>query len=431
MKIPKRDIERIRLENGVTILSERVSGAKNVALGLWVRGGSRYEDLKESGMTYLTQRVAFYGAGERSGDDIANSIKTLGGGFQIRTEREGAAYLADVKAGDLEEALALLSDLTLNPKITQKAASAEEKRVLDELRELEDDGDFVLERMFLRSFWKGHGICRPPRGRLLKYKGQTKLESFKPKVLQRFHDRSHHASGLVFTAAGNLKHDKLLKLAESHFGALEDPKKTVSTTNATSYQFLALRNRLEFDEVRFQLGVPVCSASDRERFSAGVLHSLLGGGPDSRLARLLKSGKLPATEAGSVLDLFTDTGCLSVRGRVEPKHAEAVVKGIAQELRKLAFERVDAKELEAAKAARIETLRSRVSSLSARIEDLAKQERYFGDVTPWESEFEAIEEVTAKQAHAVAVEWFTPYGLSLAVMWNLMGVHIGRQTLQW
>ena len=125
-----------------------------------------------------------------------------------------------------------------------------------------------MEGIFLRSLWKGHGLCRPPRGRLLTVRGHTRLEDFKPKRLQSYHTRSHRPAGMTIVASGALQHAEITALAEKHFGELETPKKSVSTTSPPAHKFLALRNRPQFSKVRFQLGFPTCPAADDLRHAA-------------------------------------------------------------------------------------------------------------------------------------------------------------------
>ena len=158
------------------------------AVGVWIDAGSRYEELKESGATYLLQRLAMRGTKNRTGDQIADTIDALGGKVDYETERDYACWRALVDGSDAASALELLADLALNPLIVSASKSAEQASLLEELRAADKEADLNLDRMFLRSLWKGHGLCRPPRGRLLIVKGKARLEDFKPKALSRFHE---------------------------------------------------------------------------------------------------------------------------------------------------------------------------------------------------------------------------------------------------
>lgn len=429
-KIPARDVERTVLGNGVRVISERVKGSPAVRLGLWVDAGARYEKLNESGATHLIQRMSLHGAGDRSSKQIAKEIDRLGGEFEIETERDSASYEIRTAASDFKAAAELIADLALRPTLSQQALSAESDKVLEELRALEKDAELVLERMFLRSLWKGHGLCRSPRGRLLTVKGKAKLEPIKAKKLQTFHTQSHHPKALTFIAVGNVRHAEVETLAESLFGSLEPPKKTVSTITPTAYKFLALRNRPQFPKARFEIGFPACAAAEPERYAAGLLNAVLGRGPSSRLALLATEGEMAALSVSSHLRMFEDVGCLSIRAWATRKEVEDVIRQVVDELYRVAETPIEEDELERARATRKAALLDEVDSLRSRAAGLARTERYHKRIIPFEEEFAALEKVSAANIQQLASVWINPYLLSIAVMGNLTGVDIGRRALK-
>lgn len=430
-KALQRDVEREVLENGIRVITERVEGAAGVALSVWVNAGSRYEELAESGMTYLIQQMAMHGTANHSAADIAKTIDSLGGKVEVETGRDYAAYFAQVDTDHVEPALDLLAELTLRPKLPSTALSVESKKVLEELREAEKDAGFVLDRMFYRSFWKGHGLCRPPKGRLLTSKGQTKLENFKPKSIQRYHQRSHHPLAITVIAAGALDHEEMVEAIAKRYAELEEPKKRVSTTTPANFKFLALRNRPQFSQIRFRLGVPACSASDPDRHAAALLNAVLGGDAGSRLANMVREEELPVAEAQSELVMHADAGCFSINVRTSRKNAQESVEKIVQQLRQLVIQDIPDDELDRAKATCKADMISVVDSLRTRLEDLARTERYFGKIAPLEDEIAALEAVTPSQLRTLAANWIAPHYLSLGLLGNLKGVTIKPNLLQW
>jgi predicted Zn-dependent peptidase len=293
------------------------------------------------------------------------------------------------------------------------------------------NADIALEEMFLRSLWKGHGLSRPPHGRLLHFKGEAKLETFKPKSLQSFHKRSHHPRGLTVTVAGDLDHEKLLALVDKLFAPLPEPPKTVSTLVPATHQFLALRNRSLFSSARFRVGTEMCSADNAQSEVAAVLNSVVGEGPGSRLARLVHEKQIAAQAACSSLQMFSDTGCFSVSVRTESANISRAIEQIVQQLRGVATATVNASELEQAKAFRKAALCEEAKSTSDCIASLARDERYLKRLASIEERVAAIEEVSAAKLRSVAAQWFTPYSLSLAVLGKLDGVNITSANLRW
>lgn len=427
----RRDVARTVLGNGVRVWSERVPQASSAAVGVWVDAGSRYEELKENGATHLLQRIALDGTENRSADEVAKAIDSLGGDVKFTTTRDSADWTARTATTKVADALALLADLTLRPKITQSALSAEQKVLLEELRSDEKDADFNLDHMFLRSFWKGHGLCRPPHGRLLTINGKVRLEDFKLKSLVRFHRETYHPRAITVAVAGDVAHGRVADLAAELFGDLGEPKKTASSPSPKANPFLALRNWPQFSGVRMQVGVPACGACDERRHAAMLLNAVIGRGPGSRLARMVRAKTLPATEASSALLLFADAGVLSVRLRAAPKNASDALDRVVATLRQLTLAPIEEEELDRAKATCSTAILARLDSPKTRIEDLACQERYFGGPVDLQTELGELDQVTPDGLRLLAAEWIAPHYLSLAALGNLNGVTILPTTLRW
>ena len=80
-----------RLSNGMTIATENIPHLESVALGIWVKSGSRNESDDEHGIAHLLEHMAFKGTGRRSAWEIASQIENVGGEINAAT---GAATTA-------------------------------------------------------------------------------------------------------------------------------------------------------------------------------------------------------------------------------------------------------------------------------------------------------------------------------------------------
>ena len=426
-----RDVQRTVLENGVRVISEKVSRATNIVFSVWADAGSRYEDLNESGATYLIQRAAMHGTEKRSARVLKKLIEGLGGTVDFKTGRDSAQYFAQCKGKQLAQAADIITDIAIRPRLDKEAISEESALLLEELRDAESDADHALDDMFLRSLWKGHGLCRPPHGRLLTVRGQTRLEDLRPKKLVRFHTMSHHPKALTIVASGAVDHSEVLELSEKLFGALEDPKKRASTTTPPTHRFLALRNRPQFEAARFILGFPVCTASDELRHSAMIMNAALAGCPDGRLIKLVKGKKSAVEEIISTLDLYSDAGCLTIRARTDRARMTDTLDAVVEELRRLPHEPLEEKELRKYRNFCKDKLAARLDSLQSRVRSLAEDERYFKRLVELDAEFAGLDAVTADGLQQLASNWITPYRLSLAVLGNLKGVDVRPDALRW
>ena len=108
-------IEITRLENGLTVASDRMAAVETVSLGVWVGVGTRHEPAAINGVAHLLEHMAFKGTDRRSAYDIAREIEAVGGHLNAYTSRESTAYYARVLAEDAPLAVDIIGDIMQNP----------------------------------------------------------------------------------------------------------------------------------------------------------------------------------------------------------------------------------------------------------------------------------------------------------------------------
>ena len=85
--------ERItKLDNGLTIATDRVHGARSVAIGVWVGVGSRDEAPEQSGVSHFLEHLLFKGTATRSATDISRAVDRVGGDINAFTAKEYTSY---------------------------------------------------------------------------------------------------------------------------------------------------------------------------------------------------------------------------------------------------------------------------------------------------------------------------------------------------
>ena len=63
------------LDNGVTVISERLPGRRSVALSLTVGNGSRDQSPDENGFAHLLEHMLFKGSTARDGDALNTAME--------------------------------------------------------------------------------------------------------------------------------------------------------------------------------------------------------------------------------------------------------------------------------------------------------------------------------------------------------------------
>src|SRR5436853_7888242 len=109
-----RNIHRELLANGLTLLTERMEHIRSVSVGIWVRTGSRHEDVAANGISHFLEHMVFKGTKTRSAEDIARQVDSIGGNMDAFTAKDCICFNIKVLDEHLPLARDVLSELGLN-----------------------------------------------------------------------------------------------------------------------------------------------------------------------------------------------------------------------------------------------------------------------------------------------------------------------------
>src|SRR5688572_31997057 len=88
---------------------------RSVSLGVWLLRGSRHETDEQSGIAHFVEHMLFKGTANRTAQQIAQEIDSIGGQLDAFTAKEYAGYYIKVLDEHLPKAVDLLSDMMLRP----------------------------------------------------------------------------------------------------------------------------------------------------------------------------------------------------------------------------------------------------------------------------------------------------------------------------
>jgi len=85
-----------------------------VAIGIWVKTGSRFESPDTNGMAHFIEHMAFKGTKNRSARDIAETFDAIGGHVNAFTSKEYTCFYARVLDEHVDVALDVLHDIVFS-----------------------------------------------------------------------------------------------------------------------------------------------------------------------------------------------------------------------------------------------------------------------------------------------------------------------------
>jgi predicted Zn-dependent peptidase len=180
---------------------------------------------------------------------------------------------------------------------------------------------------------------------------------------------------IVVAAAGNLLHSEVVRLVERAQRRPQDtPPKGVRvrrpmvTPPPPSLRF----QQKDTEQYHVCIGAPGISRSDRRRFAASLLDSILGGSASSRLFQEIREKRGMAYAVYSFTSQYSDTGLVGFYVGTREENVGECVEIAARELAEVASGRLRPNELQRAK----ENLKGRVvlsmESTSNRMSRLGK-----------------------------------------------------------
>ncbi|KAM3543180.1 hypothetical protein ARSEF1564_003897 [Beauveria bassiana] len=211
--IPKEptDLDRITtLPNGLRVASEALPGSF-AGVGVYVEGGSRFEDASLRGVSHIMDRLAFKSTAARSADDMLERVEALGGNFQCASSRESMMYQAATFNGAVPEAVALLAETVRVPEVTEQEVAEQLETARYEIAEIWSKPELILPELVHTAAYKDNTLGNPllcPEERLAEIGRDTVL---------RYRERFYTPERMVLAFAG-VEHNVAVDLAKQYFG---------------------------------------------------------------------------------------------------------------------------------------------------------------------------------------------------------------------
>jgi predicted Zn-dependent peptidase len=418
-----REVESTALANGIRVITEQMPHVRSVSMGVWIGTGSRRETPEENGISHFIEHMVFKGTSNRSAEDIAKSVDSIGGGLDAFTSKEMVSYNTKVLDEHGTIAFDVLADMVLNPLFRDDDIEKERGVILEEIKSDVDNPEYLVHEIFLANFWKDHPLGKPILGT------RETVKKFDRGMLREYWSRFYSPSNILITAAGNLHHDQVVRLAEDRFAGLPRNGALPPEQPPKPHARLAFRKKASLEQVHVYMGMPAYPLPHDSRFVCYVLNTVLGGGMSSRLFQNIREKQGLAYSVYSELSMYRDAGCMAISAATSKESAKKVVYSVMEELRQARETAVPADELRRAKDHLKGSFMLGLESTSSRMGNLARQELYFGRFFTLDEMIESIEAVTAEQVQAIAQELFDPDRITLAMLGRLDGLKMTREDL--
>ena len=393
-------VTKSTLDNGLRIVTEDIESVKSISVGIWVKTGSRHETEKQAGITHFLEHMLFKGTEKRSANDIALSMEAVGGYLNAFTSSEYTCYYARCVNTELERALDVLSDMVLNSTFPEEEIEKEKKVVIEEMKMYRDSPDDYLFEEFTSKIFEGHELGRPVIGT------EETVSAFSRQDLYDYMKERYTPDNLLVSVAGNVEHEKVVKLVSRYFSDLGKTEKKELVQPLPEFNSNTLKLTKVIEQTHYIYGRRGLEHDHDDKYLLLMANTILGGGMSSRLHQNVREKYGYCYSIQTFNQAYTDSGIWGVYVGTDKEYVEHVRELIVKELKKIQDEPIPHKELEEAKSQLKGKLLLSQENTSNRMTRLAKSELYFERFVTLDELEEKIEEVGAEDLQNFAKEFF-------------------------
>ncbi|GBR29930.1 M16 family metallopeptidase [Gluconobacter kondonii] len=391
-------IEVTRLDNGLTIITERMDRVETVSFGAYVSIGTRDETAANNGVSHFLEHMAFKGTERRSAAQIAEDIENVGGYINAYTARETTAYYVKLLKNDLALGVDIIGDILTHSTFLDAEIERERGVILQEIGQANDTPDDIIFDQFQERAFPEQPMGRPTLG------SEDLVSSMTRDTLMSYMREHYTTHNITIAAAGHLHHQDVVDLVKEHFRDL--PSHQTPRPRAAAYEGGELRTTRELDQAHLVMGFPSVSYLHPDHYAVMILSTLLGGGMSSRLFQEIRERRGLVYSVYSFASPFSDSGLFGLYAGTGEDQAAELVPVMIDELKRLQDGLSEA-EVSRARAQLKSSLLMSLESTGSRCEQLARQIQVHNRPIPTSETVAKIDAVTEADILRVAQTIFS------------------------
>lgn len=265
-----------KLANGLSVIGELNPAVHSVALGFFVRTGSRDETAAVSGVSHFLEHMVFKGSQKYSADDVNRIFDEVGAKYNAATAEEGTLFYGAVLPEYLPQAFELFANI-LRPALRQEDFDMEKNVILEEIGMYDDQPSFTAYENLMQTHFAGHPLGQSVLGT------KESITALTCEQMRTYHRDRYLAGNVTLAVAGNTDWSQILSLAEQHCSSWPAGTCGRATHEAKPPGGLKVITRPKSQQEHVMQMTPAPSAQNRLRFAAEILSVIVGDHSGSRL----------------------------------------------------------------------------------------------------------------------------------------------------
>jgi len=399
-------IKKTILNNGLRVIIEHIPTVRSVAIGIWVKTGSRFETPDFNGISHFIEHMLFKGTGKRNAQDIAEAFDSIGGNVNAFTSKEYTCYYAKVLDEHLDVGIDVLSDMFFNSAYDQNELQRERKVVIEEIKMYEDTPDDQIHDLLARAAFEDNSLGYSILGT------EEALNRIDKNTILAYLGKMYNINNTVITVAGNVSKDLEQKIEEK-FGGFNNFSEATEVVSAKFFPRTIVKAK-QTEQAHLALALPGLSVADPNIYSLILLNNIIGGSMSSRLFQEIRENRGLAYSVYSYHSSFLDTGMYSIYAGTAPNQVDEVIEIIQNILLDVQENGITEKEITKAKEQLKGSFMLSLESTNSRMNRLGKNELLIGKQLTLDETIRNINQVNLDSISTVIQQIFSnPFAFSI------------------
>jgi predicted Zn-dependent peptidase len=311
---------REKTNDGTVLILDPHPGVEIVAIHLFMRLGSMFENKENSGLSNLMQNLILKGTESMDSEKLDEKLDSIGSKLVSATGKETGSLSLLTTRENLGEALDLMVEVLCRPAMSKEEFEKERELVLDDIRQRRDELLAHAMDLFQCAFYEGHPLHKTVLGSEEAVKALTRED------IEIFRKEVYVPANMTFSCAGDFEPDDIrntLDRALQDIGHSGDAggnrildRVDGSTSGGREGEVMEdepreVREERESSAAWIVLGYPAPSIGEEGYHEMQVVNAVLGGSMDSRLFSQLREKKGLAYQVSSIYRAFSGPSFLA------------------------------------------------------------------------------------------------------------------------
>ena len=407
--------EKTVLENGLTVVFEKIEYVRSVSFGIYVKNGSRNENGANNGISHFIEHELFKGTQKRSAKDIAEEMDEIGGQLNAYTTKEYTCYYAKVLDTQTENAIDIIADMFFNSRFDDCDIEKERKVITEEINMYEDSPEDLVYEILQNEIWKENSLGMPILGTV------NTIANINGKNIKEYVKENYRADNTVIAVCGCYDRDEMLGYIEKYFGRFKGGNAKKTENKPVIYRKAIVKQEKDIEQLHLCMVSPGVKLGTDENYTLSVINNVFGASMSSMLFQKIREEHGLAYSVYSFGNSFSDTGLFGIYAGLGAEQINDVYSLIYECIEEIKKNGISEKQLRKSREQIKSNYIMGLESTSSRMGMMGRGQLLLGRVLEDDAVLKKIDMVDKERTDKMIKEIFDTDKMSISVVGKNVG----------